>query len=357
MKTSKITDFKDENVYVGVDVHRKSWQVTIMTDYSLHKSFSQPPVPAKLMDYLHNNFPGGNYHSAYEAGFCGFWIHRELSKFGVKSMVVNPADIPTTHKEQVQKEDKRDSRKIAKCLRNGDLESIYIPSINCVEDRGLVRVRHTLVKDGARFKQRIKSFIYLHGIHFPEEFVNDSGHWSKRFMTWLKSIEMSSGSGKFSLNLLIREAESMRANILEATKIIRTLSETSNYKKNIEFIRSIPGIGLITGMTFLTELDKIDRFESLDKLCSFIGLVPTMRSSGEKEVHGQLTHRSNHLLRKMLIESSWIAIRHDTALLRSFNEYCKRMESNKAIIRIARKLVSRIYFVLSKQQHYKKLTY
>lgn len=355
MKT-KIKDFTGENIYVGFDVHKKSWQVSIMTDHATHKSFSQPPSVGTLVNYLQTNFSGGTYHSAYEAGFCGFWIHRELEKLGVNSVVVNPADIPTTQKEQVQKEDKRDSVKIAKGLRSGNLNAIYIPSEKSVEDRGLVRIRHLLVKDAVRYKSRIKGFLNFHGIPIPNSF-NQSGHWSKRFMSWLGSIEMKSESGKYSINVLIREIESLRSNILDVTKRIRQLSQTQDYKVRVELLQSVPGIGLITGMTFLTEIDKIERFESTDKLCSFIGLVPTMHSSGEKEVHGHITYRSNHLLRRMLIESSWIAIRYDPALMRAYHEYCKRMVPNKAIIRIARKLITRIQFVLVNKQAYKKLTY
>jgi len=354
---TKIKDFSGENVYVGFDVHKRSWQVSIMTDYASYKSFSQPPSVEKLIKYLHTNFSGASYYSAYEAGFCGFWIHRELEKLGVNSIVVNPADIPTTQKDQVQKEDKRDSKKIAKGLRNGDLQGIYVPSEKSVEDRGLVRIRQLLVKDSIRYKARIKGFLHFHGISIPDSFSSSSSHWSKRFISWLKSIEMKSESGRYSLEILIREVESLRMNILETTRQIKTLSETERYASNISLLRSIPGIGLITGMTFLTEIDRIDRFESSDKLCSFIGLVPTMHSSGEKEIHGNITYRSNHLLRRMLIESAWIAIRYDPALMRAYHQYCKRMEANKAIIRIARKLLTRIQFVLTNKKMYEKLTY
>ena len=112
-------DFTGQNIYVGFDLHLKSWSVTIMMEKITHKTFSQPPKPELLYQYLKKNFPGGNYHSAYEAGFCGYWIHNKLKSLGVNSMVVNPADIPTTNKEKVQKEDARDSRKIAKSLRRG----------------------------------------------------------------------------------------------------------------------------------------------------------------------------------------------------------------------------------------------
>lgn len=107
-------DFKGENIYVGFDLHLKNWQVTIMTENLTHKTFSHPPDPKLLYEYLSRNFPGGTYHSAYEAGFCGYWIHNQLKGLGINSIMVNPADIPTTDKEKVQKEDSRDSRKIAK---------------------------------------------------------------------------------------------------------------------------------------------------------------------------------------------------------------------------------------------------
>ncbi len=121
-------DFKDQKIFVGFDAHLKSWKVTVMTENLIHKTSSQPHDPRALYNYLKKNFPGGNYYSAYEAGFCGYWIHNELLSLGINSIVVNPSDIPTTNKERVQKEDKRDSRKIARSLRGGELKAIFVPS-------------------------------------------------------------------------------------------------------------------------------------------------------------------------------------------------------------------------------------
>jgi hypothetical protein len=165
MKTqSNKLDFSGQNIYVGFDVHLKSWKVTIMTDEITHKTFSQPPCPEALHKYLGRNFPGGTYYSAYEAGFCGYWIHNQLVSLGINSIVVNPADIPTTNKETVQKEDKRDSRKIARSLRNGDLVPIYVPTLKTLEDRCLLRTRATLVKD---LKAGSNNFYIFTGYLFP----------------------------------------------------------------------------------------------------------------------------------------------------------------------------------------------
>jgi len=107
----KTISFQGQNIYVGIDVHLKSWKVTIMLDHSFYKTFSQDPEPGILSDYLHRNFPGGNYCSAYEAGFCGFSVHRELEKYGINNIVVNPADVPTTDKERKQKEEQEAEEK------------------------------------------------------------------------------------------------------------------------------------------------------------------------------------------------------------------------------------------------------
>lgn len=345
-------DFSNQNIYIGFDAHLKSWKVTILTEKVAVKTFSQDPNPELLYEYLKRNFPGGIYHSAYEAGFCGYWIHNKLISLGVNSIVVNPADIPTTNKERVQKEDKRDSRKIARSLRNGDLKAIYVPGLKTLEDRGLLRARATMVKDLTRFKNRIKSFLHFHGIEYPESFSKPQTHWSKRFMTWLESIELTEESGNVSLRSFIHQSENLRATILDLTKQIQKLSQTGPYQNDVKLLRSLPGIGILTAMIILTELESILRFSNLDQLCSYVGLVPSTNSSGEEEKTGDITPRGHSVLRNAIIESSWIAIRHDPVLLKSYLDYCKRMEPNEAIVRIAKKLLSRVKFVLKNKQPY-----
>ena len=107
-------------------------------------------------------------------------------------------------------------------------------------------------------------------------------------------------------------------------------------------------------MTFLTEIEDINRFKSTDHLASFVGLIPKYHSSGEREITGEITFRGLTTLKQVLVESSWIAARIDPALSLAFNTYVKRMPPNKAIIRIARKLLNRIYYVLKNDRVYIK---
>ena len=98
MNKRRQLDFSGQPVYIGLDVHKKSWSVSIFTQYGEYKTFSQPPEAETLSQYLQHHFPGAQYRSVYEAGCCGFWIHDQLKDRGIQNIVANPADIPTRDK-------------------------------------------------------------------------------------------------------------------------------------------------------------------------------------------------------------------------------------------------------------------
>jgi len=351
-RTRNKISFDGQNIYVGIDAHLRNWTVTILTEHNFHKKFSQDPKPETLHNYLQRNFPGAKYHTAYEAGFCGFNLHRRLNELGVNNIVVNPADVPTTDKEKKQKEDARDSRKLAMTLRSGELKSIYVPSRESEELRSLLRYRKTLVKDISRGKNRIKSNLYFHGVEIPPEHQQNSKYWSNKFTQWLKSISHTTDYGTIVLQDLIETNLNLRTKLLKVTQDIRKASKDKMYSKRIDLLTSIPGIGIITAMTILTELETLERFKSFDKLCSYTGLVPTTHSSGDKDNTGKITPRANMILRNALIESAWIAARIDPALSLTYNELCKKMKPTMAIVRIAKKLLNRIRFVLKNETKY-----
>jgi transposase len=143
--------------------------------------------------------------------------------------------------------------------------------------------------------------------------------------------------------------------ISEITKQIRNLSKSERYKTAVELLCTIPGISTLTAMIILTEIGDIHRFRTVDKLCSYIGLIPSEHSSGEKENRNYMTRRGKGILRRIIIEASWIAIRKDPGLLMNYTELTKRMKGNRAIKTISRKLIARIMFVLKNKEAYKFL--
>jgi transposase len=350
MNNSNRVDFTGQHIYIGLDVHKKSWSVSIFSQHCEHKTFTQPPEVDKLSSYLRRHFPGASYHSVYEAGYCGFWIHDQLKGQGIDSTVVNPADVPTKNKERRGKRDPVDCRKLARSLRSGELVGIYIPSRSQLEDRSLIRTHMRMVRKQTRCKNQIKSMLLFYGIHLPEELLNS--HWSRRFIQWLETIRMQKASGDMALKIHLEELKHLRQIIASLNRAVLALARTEQYRVPVSLLKTVPGISTLTAMTLLTELSDIARFPSLDEMSCYVGLIPDTHSSGEKERVGEITQRRHRQLRGLLIEASWVAIRKDPAMLMAFSQYCKRMRKTRAIVKIARKLLNRIRYVLKNQKEY-----
>jgi len=347
------SSFEGQKVYVGIDVHKKTWKASTCTKHTNPGAWTvtiEKPFDENLRGYLDKHFPGAEFLCGYEAGFSGFWIHDALEAKGLQTKVMHAADIPTTDKERDQKEDRRDARKIAKALKNEDTDGIYVPSKQAQRDRSVVRERYSIAKSARRIKVQIKSHLALYGIEIPEEM--GESHWSRNFIKWLEQVRDEYQDDTLSLQL--ERLEAMRTFQLKANRKLRQLGKEERNRKTYEVLLSVCGVGPLTAMLLLTEIVDMERFSSVRRLFSYTGFIPMSHSSGDKEVHSNITNRRNKHLRTALIESSWVAIRCDTELLSKYEEYCKRMNGQRAIVRIARILLRRIRFVWLNAQPYRK---
>ncbi|MDR3628059.1 MAG: transposase, partial [Ignavibacteriaceae bacterium] len=219
MENSKL-DFTRQPIFVGIDVHKKSWSVTIQYEGIQLKTFSMNPEPEELSKYLNKNYPNGTYISVYEAGFCGYWIDRQLRALGIKNMIVNPADVPTKNKEKKNKSDTIDSRKLVRELGSNNIEGIYIPSEEDEAIRSLSRLRIQITKDQTRLKNRIKSLLNFVGIKIPGN--DELKHWSGKFITYLSELEFRQEGIKLTLGHLLENLKQVRN---ELTKVIKDLRD------------------------------------------------------------------------------------------------------------------------------------
>ena len=351
MTQIKKLDFSGTTIFCGVDVHKKNWHVNIQDSEFELEDFSQDPDAVLLYKHLNRKYPGATFKVGYEAGFSGFGAQRLLNSNGIGCLVINAADVATNDKEKRQKNDKIDARKLCDHLQTKKAKGIYIPELHWEHGRSLVRARARIVNNQTRCKNRIWQLLYFSGLKLPEG-CDAEQYWSKRFIAELQAIECGSDALKTALQLYIKDYQQTKALLLEATGAIRKLCAKPGYKKYIVLLRSIPGIGEINAAVILFELQDIGRFKHLDPLNSYAGLIPSTHDSGEKKRSKGITDRTNHFLRVALIESSWSVVRKDPALLMKYKEYCKRMDKNKAIIRIGKHLLSRIYYVLKNETEY-----
>ena len=351
MNKAKTLDFNGHTIYSAVDTHKKSWRVNSRDkDFEL-EDYSQDPCAENLYKHLKSRYPGARYKIAYEAGFCGFSIQRSLSVYeDVECIVVNAADVPTSDKEKKRKTDKIDARKISRELSKGNLTGIYIPDPVMEHGRSLVRQRTRLVQDQTRCKNRIWHLLMFSGLKLDAE--KPKQYWSKRFIEGLRKLPVTDDGLKQALEIAVDEYLAIRVLVLKATMYMRQLSVQSLLQPVQKLLQSIPGIGLINAMITHTEIMDMRRYPTLDAVCNDVGIVPDTEDSGDIKKEKGITHRCNHYLRPAIVESSWSITRKDPAMLMKYKQYCQRMPENKAIIKIAKHLLSRIRYVWLQQKEY-----
>lgn len=342
--------FAGQTIYCGLDAHKTNWKINCRMDDMEISSFSQNADTSLLKKHMAKNYPDAKIKVVYEAGFCGFGIQRSLKEAGIECIVVNAADVPTTDKERKRKDDKRDARKLCRELADGSLSAIYVPETSMEHARSLVRQRSRLVKDQTRCKNRIKHLLMFSGLAAK----SGEERWSQKYINELLGLDCGTPELKSALYLAIEEYKYIRKVLKEATVFIKNLSKQDPFATVQKYLQSIDGIGVINGMVLQTELQDIDRFKTLDRLCDYAGLVPDISSSNDITKIKGITHRCNGFVREAIIESSWMLIRKDPAMLMKYREYKRRMKENKAIIRIGKHLLSRIRYVWKNKIKYER---
>ena len=166
------TNFEGQTVFIGMDIHKNSWNLGIYLGDMFVKNIHQKPNPHIMAQYLNQHYPGARYVAAYEAGKFGYWIQRQLTNYGIGCLIVNPADIPKSQKDTLQKTDPRDARNLGLRLQSGVLKGIHVPDEQQEADRIFFRHRKRIWKDLTRCKNRIKGVLAFSGIDIPEQYDN-----------------------------------------------------------------------------------------------------------------------------------------------------------------------------------------
>lgn len=347
--------YEGQNIYIGIDVHARQWHVYCAPIESFGaKPVVMPPSADALLSYLQNHYPGGNYFSAYESGFCGFRAHRQLISMGIQNIVFNASDLKRSQKEQLRKTDAVDCKAIWENLKKGDLKPVFVPSEQQEEDRELLRTREALVRDIRRTKQRIKMFLHRVGHEPTEKF---SARWSVRYIEWL-TVLADSLNGGFSKKLSTLLSTYRHQNQL-LKQLNKDIAEAVNrdYQSMYNLLITIPGVGRLLSAKLCLELVDFSRFADARHLAGYIGLVPDCKVSDQKGAVLGVSIRKNSILRSALIEASWVAISKDPAMGSAFLAYRNRgVHPNIAIVSIARKLVNRIFYIYRTGKPYVKST-
>lgn len=344
-KGREIIDYSGKTIFVGIDIHQHEWQVVTRCEKMKIFNHRMKGKSQVLIDYLHRHFAGGTFKCAYETCAWGFNLQRQLTAAGMECIVVHAADVPSTNKERANKTDKVDATRLAEHLEKGSLKAIHVPSEQRQKERSLVRYRKEVVKHLTRCRNRVKSTLKYQGIEVPEKFAKQ-GCWSYNFMEWIEQTASKDEELKDTLLFMLEDIRHQRNLLLKIERRLRDKMRSERHITQMKLVTGLPGIGPITATQFLLEIGDVSRFESFDQLNNYIGFYPGSDDSGDTQKSTGITMRKHNHLRSAFVEAAWVAIKIDPALGDAYRKLTRRMDGNKAIIRIARKLLRRLRTVL-----------
>src|SRR3990167_10967042 len=347
----KTYDYTNKVVYVGLDVHKKTYSCVSICDGEVVKRDTMPADHGLLLRYLKNTFAGtASIKTAYEAGFSGFCLHRYLIENGIDSIVVHPGSIEVSSRNRV-KTDKRDALKIATQLSVGRLHGIFVPSSEQEDQRNATRLRLNMVKLRHQIGSEFKALLFTHNLIAGDDDTQLSQTWILKKLSVIESGNYPRYF-KYSINQYAQQWEQLNARLKEITKVLKQQSEENMDLQQI--YESVPGIGPINGRVLANELGDMKQFHSEKRLFSYTGLTPSEHSSGEHTRLGHITRQGNPILRGILIEAAWMAIKQDDSLDQVFQRLAKKSGKKRAIVGIARRLIGRIRSCINTGSLYQK---
>ena len=169
----------------------------------------------------------------------------------------------------------------------------------------------------------------------------------------VESIAWQSSYLKESFEVLIDLYEYLTKEIKQITKSIIELSRIDKYAQRMRLIQSIPGVGILTGMEILVEVQNFTRFKTSEEIAAYIGLTPSEYSTGPYVRQGRITRCGNKRVRVALIESSWILVGKDPLIRAKYLKLKSSKGAKRAIVAIARKLIIRIRVMLLQNAPYR----
>jgi transposase len=237
---------------------------------------------------------------------------------------------------------------LAHLLAKGLLKRVWVPTEEELYHRQVIRRRRQLVRDRVRTQSRIKAELRFYGMHLEEP----RGGWTRMYVESLWTINFGNHWIQESFNRLLEQYEFLSEQIDKQTKLLRELSETAMYRDRMEILRSIPGIGVISAMELLLELQDVSRFRRAEQLAAYVGLTPSQYSSADKVRMGRITGIGKNTLRSLLVEASWTLIRKDQTMREKYDRIKIRSGGKRAIVAIARTLLLRMRRMLLDKQAY-----
>ena len=356
---------KSSKVFVGMDVHKESIDMTVAEVGGEVRRWGQiggdRAALSKALRKLESS--GGELHFVYEAGPCGFWIERLIRARGHTCWVVSPSLIPQKSGDRI-KTDRRDSEKIARMARAGELEPIDVPAEIDEAVRDLVRSRDDAIIAQRRARQQLQALLLRNEIRYVGKCA-----WTQAHRRWLAQLKLPQPVQQIAFEEYVDAVAVAGSRIERLTRAIEQAVEGWRFAPAVKQLQALRGVQFVHAVTILSELGDLSRFTEPRQLMAYLGLVPSENSSGARRQQGAITKSGNRFARRALIEAAWayqhparvtpIIARRQTGLPKAardiawqaqlrlcprFRKLCaRRLNKNKVVVAIARELAGFVW--------------
>ena len=325
-----------QSTVIGMDVHKHKITLAVLPAVAVEPTEgleieNHPKAVARLANRLATK---GNLIFVYEAGPCGYEIHRQLTQLGYQVVVIAPALVPRRPGDRV-KTNRRDAAKLASLYRSGELTRIRVPSREEEAARDLVRTREDMLKDRLRARHRLSKFLLRQGrIHYGTK------AWGAVHGAWLRSQQFESPLLQATFEAYMRAVEEADARLEGLNQQVLALAQTDLYRVPVQYLRCFKGIDTLGAVTAVVETQDFRRFPKAPMYMDFTGLVCSEGSSGDRTHRGPITKAGNSHLRRLLVEAAW-SYRHRDITSRELTK--RRQGCPPEVVQIARKAQHRLH--------------
>ena len=296
-------------VYIGMDVHTSNYTLCSLDpgygvkkdNYFAEVQFTNNFV-TNVVNYVTNlkkKLKDCEFVCGYEAGCLGYSTYKDLTKAGIKCVIMAPSTMAVQKGGKKVKNDRRDARVIAQCLAYQTYKEVYVLSEHDEAVRGYLRMRDSHNKALKRIKQQIIAFCTGHGLFSPTK-----SNWTVAHLKWLKDLKFNDPVEQEILNEYLSSLTFLSDKIKAMDVRIEELASEKQYCENVKKLRCIKGIETNVALTLLAEIGDFNRFSKPTDFASYLGLIPGEQSSGDKVRGTGITKAGNSTLRRKLTESA-----------------------------------------------------
>jgi transposase len=310
-------------LYVGLDVHSRQSSLCILNSGGGTVNQIQLNGPrATVVDQLRQLKEP--FSICYEAS-CGYGhLYEQLQPLAAHVSVAHPGKLRLIYGSK-RKNDRVDAQKLAKLLLLDLVPPVHVPNIDVRGWRSLILLRQRVLQQVVRAKNQIRGVLREHDISGAKWL------WSKKQLAWLESLELHP-IAKLRLELAIEEFKSLNAKM---KRIERELQRYADAHPAVALLMTIPGVGIRTAETFVAWVDDITRFRNNRRLGSYFGLVPCQDASADRNRLGHITRDGPPVMRKLLCEATWTAIKKCDVFKRFFDRIVGGKSERRKIALVA----------------------